>query len=74
MAGETERRRKAGKVADLLTKKYYKSTVHPYLLKYKDTVLSILIEEENDSSLEDLFNFLEITVTEPMESLDEAAH
>ena len=74
MAGEAERRSKACKVADLLTKKYYISTIHPYLLKYKGTVLSILIEEENAEGLEDLFKFLESTVKEPAETLDEVLH
>lgn len=73
MVGETDRLTKASKVAELLTTKYYRSTVHPYLLKYKNTVLSILIEEENEDGLEDLFNFLEITLEDPGEILDESS-
>ena len=74
MVGDTERIRKAGRVADLLTKKYYNTTIHPYLLKYKNTVLSILIEEENENGLEDLFNLLEILIEEQSAPSDEVIH
>jgi hypothetical protein len=49
---------KAHEVAELLTKKYYRGVLHPLLLKYKDTVYSILLEEETLESLEKLEDFL----------------
>ena len=71
---EEEKLNKAYEVAELLTRKYYRNTVHPYLIKYKNTVLNILIEEENLDGLEELFNFLEINTPVPEEDLDEIVH
>jgi hypothetical protein len=56
---------KANKVADLMTKKYYKTVIHPLLIKYKVTVLSVLLEEETPESLEELEKFLVSTVECP---------
>lgn len=71
---EEDRLNKANEVAELLTRKHYVSTIHPYLLKYKNTVLSILIEEENLGGLEELFKFLEINTPVPEEDLDVVYH
>lgn len=49
---------KAYEVADLLTKKYYKAIIHPLLLRYKDTLFSVLLEEETLESLMELEDFL----------------
>ena len=71
---EEERLNKAYEVAELLTRKYYISTIHPYLLKYKNTVLNILIEEENLDGLEELFKVLDKNPILPEEVLDQVIH
>jgi hypothetical protein len=48
----TKRIEVAGAVAELLTERYYENTVRPHLLKYKDTVTCVLLEEETLDSLE----------------------
>mgnify|MGYP003132064515 CR=1 FL=1 len=71
---EEDKLNKAYEVAELLTRKHYKTTVHDYLLKYKNTVLNILIEEETAEGLEELFKFLEINIPVPEEDLDGVIH
>lgn len=71
---EEDRLNKACEVAELLTRKYYRNSIHPYLLKYKNTLLNILIEEENLDGLEELFKFLEINTPVPKEDLDDIVH
>ena len=57
--GEDSIESKALDVAELMSQKYYKEILMPHLELYKNTVLTVLLEEESYVSLIELQKYLE---------------